>query len=1046
MSIWTESPSLGCQMKLCPKCDRLIAEEIPNCPACGSDIGAGRTHIDDYRILDILHEGHSSLLCKALRERTNETVMIRMFTAQSGVDNEVAFRLQREIELLKKLPEGEFVRHYAMRKSSDGFWYRISEWVDTEPWGSLLASGRLRDLQVTLGLLHQMAVILASLHEKSHIVPHLILNDIIVIEGESGELSVKIDYKFSRFLDPKLDRPGPMLKRLLEAHPDIVSGRPLDFRTDIWSLGKVFVEVLSADLEVEDYLGRIKELRLPQELKILLKVMLADDPDLRPQSLTEVADALERIQQSEQSESSKNAALKESGSGPVKRLQRNQRMLAVLVVVLCIGALLAWFARHQRPQDPATLLETYANQYAQSVGFLVAEYELKVNGLSMYEQRAEGTAFLVDPDGYLLTSRHVVCPWLEDTRLDAIVQHYSQQDLMPEFHYRIYLWFEGQRAFNPAARALEAPEVEDIYFTDNAYGSESERRLIISGVAKSPVRIRQLVASPLKDDVAVLKIDPPGDRTPLPLDLEKAHLEIPKLSQIIALGFPLGSRVQAEEVNVSVVRGHVRRALKSMLQIDASLHSGNSGGPVIDDRGKVIGIVAAVAMDYSQGLIPMATPVWDMGMILPISTAADLLADVKSGKVKWNGVPDYSIDRTLDDVRQKAFAGNWYDAVTLVDNKLKDNLYPPLVTASGMLHFSMGAYFDARMRFNQALSIDSEDHQAAFMLYLIDWLEGKGETSALRQRMTEADWKSQAEFQGFLTRLLENQIEEPDRLSGYNAMEKSWLRFASGLLSIQQGDWETAEKRLRDALLAADAKSWEYLLAMARLGDVQKQRRSTLTRAQLKKYNLDIDRFEESVKEERDKQKDRRDQQIELLTKLTQSGTALSERRQIMEDILALDPQNLYLMAMVAYTAAAGDEWEKAREYIQALLKTASRENAVRLGLGLLEAGVVRHQSAQKEAKDLLANFIRDTRNAWYVNIAEYLGGRISAEALIRQAEENPEQLVAAYALMGFWAEAQKEKPTAMQYYKLALGSFMDDWLEYDFANERLRRLRQTPD
>ena len=92
-------------MKLCPKCDHLIAEEIRNCPVCGSDIGAGRTHIDDYRILDILHEGHSSLLCKALRERTNETVMIRLFTAQSGVDNEVAFRLQRELELLKQLAE-----------------------------------------------------------------------------------------------------------------------------------------------------------------------------------------------------------------------------------------------------------------------------------------------------------------------------------------------------------------------------------------------------------------------------------------------------------------------------------------------------------------------------------------------------------------------------------------------------------------------------------------------------------------------------------------------------------------------------------------------------------------------------------------------------------------------------------------------------------------------------------------------------------------------------------------------------------------------------
>ena len=719
-------------------------------------------------------------------------------------------------------------------------------------------------------------------------------------------------------------------------------------------------------------------------------------------------------------------------------------MLAVLVAILFVGAALAWFALNRRPTDPATVLETYANQYAASVAFLVAEYELKVDGQSIYQQRTEGTAFLVDPEGYLLTSRHVVCPWLEDTRLDAMAQHYNQQQLTPEFHYRIYLWFEGQRAFNPAARAFENPEIEDIYFLDNAYGFGSDKKLIISGVAKSPVQIRQLLASPLKDDVAVLKIDPPPGLKPLPLDLERTHLEIPKLSRIIALGFPLGSRVQAEEVNVSVVRGNVRRALKSMLQIDASLHGGNSGGPVIDSRGKVIGIVAAVAMEYSQGLIPMATPVWDMGMILPITTAASLLADVKAGKVKWNGVPDFSIERTLEDVRIKASEGNWIEAVTLVDRKLTENLHPHLVTAAGMLHFCMGAYSDARLRFNQALSIDGEDHQAAFMLYLIDWLEDKAATSAQRQRLMAADWRSAAEFYGYMTRFLEDPAKEKLMLSGYNALERSWLRIASGFLSIRKADWDAAEKWFREAVLAADIKSWEYLLAMARLADIQKQRRSGLISVELKKYNQDIDQFEESVQQERDDQISRREKQAEALVRLSESGSALSERRQIMEEILALDPQNLYLLAMVAYTAAAGDDWEAARLHIQTFLEPENRENAVRLGLGLLEAAIVRHQGAEQESKERLAKFIRDTRNPWYVSIAEYFTGRISAEALKGQAEKTPEQLVSAYTLMGFWAEALQDKPTAMRYYKQALGSFMDDWLEYDFAGERLRRLRQS--
>jgi hypothetical protein len=139
-------------MRLCPKCDQPVAEDITLCPACGNEIGEGRKYIDDYRIVDILHEGHSSFLCRAIRERTGEMVMIRLFTPQSGVDEEVADRLKQELERLKRLPDKGFVRHYAIRQSTDGLWYRISEWIDTESWGSLLTSGRLRDRQIAFDL------------------------------------------------------------------------------------------------------------------------------------------------------------------------------------------------------------------------------------------------------------------------------------------------------------------------------------------------------------------------------------------------------------------------------------------------------------------------------------------------------------------------------------------------------------------------------------------------------------------------------------------------------------------------------------------------------------------------------------------------------------------------------------------------------------------------------------------------------------------------------------------------------------------------------
>jgi serine/threonine protein kinase len=560
-------------MRLCPKCDQPVAEEIRLCPACGNEIGEGRKYIDDYRIVDILHEGHSSFLCRAIRERTGEMVMIRLFTPQSGVDEEVAARLKQELERLKNLPDKGFVRHYAIRRSTDGLWYRISEWIDTENWGSLLTSGRLKDRRVAFDLFFQIASTLTVLHNEGYFIPHLILNDIMLVKGESGKLEVKIDYKLSRFFDPKLDRPGAMLKKLLNCHPDIINQRPLDFRSDIWSLGKIFVELLSADLEITDFLAKVDELDLPEEAKVLFKIMLTDDPDLRPRSMAEVAVSLARLNEVEvEKVEIPQPEVAVTRRKTIRGLQTRQAVLAGLIIILSLAGVLAWFQLSQRKADSTNRLEDYANQYSPAIAFILVQYWLEVDQENIYSNLAEGTAFLVDPEGHMLTSRHVVCPWLEDSNLLSTAQYLRQTGKTPKFKYRIFLWFEGARAFNRVARLMESPDLTDVYFVESAYSTESELRLYIAGVPKPPVQTRQVITAPLRDDFAVIKINPvPEGLTPLPLDLKLDSQSVPKLSKLIAIGFPLGSRTQADTVNASVTGGSVRRSFENLIQVDTSL-------------------------------------------------------------------------------------------------------------------------------------------------------------------------------------------------------------------------------------------------------------------------------------------------------------------------------------------------------------------------------------------------------------------------------------------------------------------------------------------
>ena len=1034
-------------MKLCQKCGQSVAEEITNCPSCGTEIGEGKKYIDDYKIVDVLHEGHASFLCRAVRERTGEQVMIRLFTPQSGVNEEVAERLRRELEELKKLPTEGFVRHHAIRRSSDGLWYRISEWVDAESWGDLVGSGRLSDYRVAFDLFSKIASTLDVLHQTGHFIPHLILDDIMVIKNEEGEFEARIDYKLSRFIDPKLDRPGPMLKHLLSCHPDIINERPLDYRSDIWSLGKIFVELLTADYEICNFLAKMEELPLPQEAEVLFKTMLADDPDLRPRSAREVAEALGRITDEEiENGKRKHRELAAAAAKDISRLKKRQRLLAAIVVLLIVAGGLIWFQLGIRKKDSAAVLEYYANQYAHSVAFVVVEYSLWDDKTIAYRNRAEGTAFLADKDGYLLTNRHVACPWLEDNTLYMVINQLRQNERSPRFDYRMFLWFEGEKAFTRSAGLLDSQELADVYFLDSAFCSDGTPLLTIAGVAKPLVQTRQLVASPLKDDFAVLKIDQvPEGLKPLPLELKMDAQKIPKLSRVVTLGFPMGSRSQEASVNVSVARGHVRRSFENLLQVDASLYGGSSGGPMIDIRGKVIGIASGVAIDRAPGLLPIATPIWNMAMVLPITKPAAFLQDLKAGQIKWNGVLDLSVEAKLKQINETAANGRWAEAMAMADKELKLSFEPSLVMAGGMMHFCAGDYEGASRLFGQSLSMDAENNLSRLMLFIIDWLADSSSVNPHRQDLLALDWRSPVEFLGYLFRVLEGIVDEASALKGWDTeSEKSWLYYVVGLSRDKRGDWADSERLLKEAVLTADLNSWEFFLARAKLDQIQKRRLNSLkNEARWAEYQAEIEAFGQAIKKNAEINKPPRLKLAELKAQLEESSPSPKDKLQVMEKILESAPYNGDVLVGLSFYSAMEEAWEQSLEYARTFLKRDGRQSAGRLSMGLMEAEILHHMGRQGEARTTLEAYIRLTRDPWYRAVSECLLGKRTEESLKKEAGNSAENLITLHTALGFWAEGSGDRDRAIEHYKEALESFLDTWIEFDFARERVKSLRR---
>jgi serine protease Do len=135
-----------------------------------------------------------------------------------------------------------------------------------------------------------------------------------------------------------------------------------------------------------------------------------------------------------------------------------------------------------------------------------------------------------------------------------------------------------------------------------------------------------VVATDPEHDLAVIKVESSADLPTIPIG-DASALKIGQ--QVIAIGSPLGTFTESVTSGILSATGRTievgwptsrgTTTMRGLLQTDAAINQGNSGGPLLDVTGAVIGVNTAAAQG-AQGI----------GFAVPIDLAADIMAEARA--------------------------------------------------------------------------------------------------------------------------------------------------------------------------------------------------------------------------------------------------------------------------------------------------------------------------------------------------------------------------------------------------------------------------------
>ncbi|MEO5897426.1 MAG: protein kinase [Vicinamibacterales bacterium] len=324
--------------------------------------------LNHYRILGPLGRGGMGEVFVAEDTRLHRKVALKILPALMAADPERRTRFEREAQAVAAINHPNIVTIHSVEEA-DGVPFLTMELVEGKPLNELMSSGALPlDTLLRAGLSISDAI--AAAHQRG--ITHRDLKPANVMVTTDGRFKV-LDFGLAKLREEQVAGGGDDVTRMPGADltgegriigtvaymsPEQAEGKPVDQRSDIFSLGVMLHEMATGEKPfkgdtnvsvissiLKDNPSSITDLKpgLPDGLSRVIRRSLAKDPSRRYQTATDLRNELEELK-AESDSGISTSARTTSGTVPRSAPGRRSIVLAGSVIVVLAAAVAGYFS------------------------------------------------------------------------------------------------------------------------------------------------------------------------------------------------------------------------------------------------------------------------------------------------------------------------------------------------------------------------------------------------------------------------------------------------------------------------------------------------------------------------------------------------------------------------------------------------------------------------------------------------------------------------------------------------------------------------------